>query len=311
MAASEDGIVLDHLFRNSKGAVVEAPKLEGPVADTHCHLDMLERPGLSLARCAYNNVNFVVTVVESSETPQHTYDMLAEWLGEASAFLDQWDVYAPLPTCRIVAGCHPQKASDYDKEVAAVTRMCAQHPLTSAIGEIGLDYYYDMAPHKVQADVFRRQIALAHELGKPIVMHIRDSQDTTDAHDEALQILLSEGVPAQGALLHCFTSDWQVMQPYLDEGCYVAFGGALTFAKSDDIRLAAAKAPEERILTETDSPYMSPVPLRGTVCAPENTVFTAQTLAQVRGVDPQQRGEFYNLLFQNALRFYHVDAPLA
>lgn len=301
MPGFDDELILDTKFRNSKGAVVEAPVIEGMVADTHCHLNMLSRPGLALARCSVHGVYMVVTVTDTSENVAVTYDMLADWMADASMIMDDWGIYGILPTCKVIAGCHPQRAEYYTDELDRTTRQCARHPLTVAIGEIGLDYHYDMAPHEVQADVFRRQIEIANEVGKPIVMHIRD------AHDDALKILVEEGVPTAGALLHCFTGDWETLAPFLDLGCYVAFGGALTFSRSDDIREAAAKAPLDRIVTETDSPYMSPVPLRGTSCSPENTVFTADCLARTRNVPEDQREEFFNTVYKNAFDMFNLE----
>ena len=292
---------MDSKFRNSKGKVVDPPVLEGRIADTHCHLDMLDNPGLVLARCAYNNVMFLGTVVETSENPMNTYDLLADWLGEAVMHLDSWGSSGLLPTCKVIAGCHPQLSANYTKETDSITRRCAAHPLTVAIGEIGLDYHYDNAPHEVQIDVFKRQLQLAKEVDKPVAMHIRD------AHDDALKVLQAEGIPKKGALVHCFTNDFETLQPFLEMGCYVAFGGALTFNNGQDIREAAARVPLNRIVTETDSPYMAPVPLRGTICTPDQVIFTANTLAQVRGVQQQDRAQFYETIYQNALNIYHVE----
>ncbi len=306
---NQEGAEFDYLFRNSKGKVKDAPVIEGLVADTHCHLDMLQNPELALARCAYHNVTYVVTCVESSQQPQTTYDMLAQWLAEADGILDSWGSRALLPHCNVVAGCHPQLSLNYDKEVESITRACAMHPLTVAIGEIGLDYYYDNAPHDVQKDVFKRQIELAKQVDKPILMHIRDFEGT-DAHDEALEILKSEGVPPAGAILHCFTNGPEVMRQYLDLGCYIAFGGAVTFAHSDLIRQSALEAPLNRIITETDSPYMAPVPLRGTPCSPEDTVFTVDFLANLRGVSEEDRPGFFATLYQNAHDVFHIESHM-
>ena len=294
-------MIFDQQFRNSKGTVVEPPHIEGLVADTHCHLDNLEHPELALARCAANNVMLVVTVVDLTEQPEVTYDMIAEWLGMAAGLLDEWEVQQLLPMCRIVAGCHPHGASKYDEEAERMLHRCAAHPLTVAMGEIGLDYHYDLSPRSVQRDVFKRQLELADELGKPVVLHIRE------AHDDALAILDEQGMPRNGTLVHCFTSDWDTLEPFIERGCYVAFGGALTFGKSEDIREAARRAPLDRILTETDSPYMAPVPLRGTICLPDYTVFTADRLAEVRGVLPEEREAFFAALYRNAHDFYRLD----
>ena len=292
---------IDKLFRNSKGRVVDAPSLGGAVADTHCHLDMLDHPGLALARCAAHGVSLVVTVVDACEKPEITYDSLAQWLGDAFGVLERWGERALLPTVRVVAGCHPHNASKFDRATAETVARCAAHPLTVAVGEIGLDYHYDLSPRDVQREVFKRQLAMANELGKPVVLHIRE------AHDDALDILGEQGMPAAGTLIHCFTSDWDTLAPFLDLGCYVAFGGALTFNKGDDIREAARRAPLDRILTETDAPYMAPVPLRGTVCTPECVIFTTAALAEARGVGEDGIAGFLAALYANAQRFYGLE----
>jgi TatD DNase family protein len=210
--------ILDPIFRNSKGKAVEAPALGGMVADTHCHLEMLGNPGLALARCSYHNVMLIVTVVDVCESPAVTYDNLADWEAEASGILDDWGAPTLLPLVKVVAGCHPQNADSYDSNLESVIMRCMSHPLTVAVGEIGLDYFYEGAAHSVQRDVFKRQIELAHKVEKPIVMHVRDSAGKTDAHEDALDILEEEGYPEAGALLHCFTSAPDVMQPFLDNG---------------------------------------------------------------------------------------------
>ncbi len=301
MADNIEGFYLDPLFRNSKNKVVPSPAFDGILADTHCHLDMLEHPELSLARCAYHNVMFIATVVEASENPQLTYDMLAEWLGEASALLDKWGAPSLLPICRVVAGSHPHTADNFDKHVVDAIRRCAMHPLTAAIGEIGLDYHYDNSKRDSQKESFKRQLNLANEMDKPVILHVRE------AHDDALDILHEQGMPQQGAILHCFTSDWDTLEPFLDLGCYVAYGGALTFSNGEDIRDSAKHTPLNRIVTETDSPFMAPAPLRGTVCSPENVLFTTEKLLEVKGITPEEEADALDVLFRNALRFYRVD----
>ena len=109
---------------------------------------------------------------------------------------------------------------------------------------------------------------------------------TPEQQQAALAIMREEGFPEAGTLLHCFNLDWATLEPWVAEGCFVAFGGALTFKASDDTREAAARVPLDRLLTETDAPYMAPEPLRGTTCGPEHVVFTAERLAAVRGCAP-------------------------
>lgn len=192
-------------------------------------------------------------------------------------------------------GCHPHNAKYYDDGLEAELKSLLADSRVSALGEIGLDYHYDFSPRDAQRAAFRRQIRLAKACGLPIALHLRE------AHDEALAILREEGFPEAGTLLHCFNLDWKTLEPWVEADCYVAFGGALTFKHADDTRQAATRVPVDRLLTETDSPYMTPEPMRGVTCLPDHVLFTAELLADVRGCEPgPQREEFLARLVQNA-----------
>lgn len=192
-------------------------------------------------------------------------------------------------------GCHPHNAKHYDDALELKLRELLADPRVSAVGEIGLDYHYDFSPREDQRTAFRRQILVAKEAGLPVVLHVRE------AHDEAFAILQEEGFPEAGTLLHCFNLDWAELERWVDAGCYVAFGGPLTFKKADEVRDAAARVPQDRLLTETDAPYMTPEPLRGAVCGPEHVVFTAEKLCEVRGFTRgEEREAFLNALMANA-----------
>ncbi len=172
-------------------------------------------------------------------------------------------------------------------------RELAADPLTCAIGEIGLDYHYDYSPREVQRDVFRRQLELAHELQLPAVIHLRE------AHEDGLAILREAGVPAAGCILHCYNLGAEPMRPFVELGCYVSFAGPVTFKKSEEIREATALVPADRILTETDCPFMAPEPFRGRKNEPAYTVFTAARIAEARG---DSLGDFASAAYANALR---------
>lgn len=192
-------------------------------------------------------------------------------------------------------GCHPHNAKHYDDALELKLRELLADPRVSAVGEIGLDYHYDFSPREDQRTAFRRQICVAKEAGLPLVLHVRE------AHDDAFAILQDEGFPEAGTLLHCFNLDWAELERWVDAGCYVAFGGPLTFKKADEVRDAAARVPQDRLLTETDAPYMTPEPLRGAVCGPEHVVFTAEKLCEVRGLSRgDEREAFLNALMANA-----------
>lgn len=200
-----------------------------------------------------------------------------------------------MPRVRIAVGCHPHNAKFYNDGLEADLRALLMDPRVSALGEIGLDYHYDFSPRDDQRDAFRRQIRLAKECGLPIALHLRE------AHDEALAIMREEGFPEAGTLLHCFNLDWATLEPWVEADCYVAFGGALTFKNADDTREAAARVPANRLLTETDAPYMTPEPMRGITCLPDHVLFTAACLAEVRGCEPgTAREAFLAQLMDNA-----------
>lgn len=287
--------------RRKKGKFreVEPPILGSPVADTHAHLEMLDHPGLHLARCAYHGVGFICAMTDPSEDPDTTFEKLETWQEEAKAFLQkvgQDDYIKRLPHIRIATGVHPHNAKDYDDEIEALLIKRLHDPRTCALGEVGLDYHYDLSPREVQREVFRRQIRLAKKAGVPLILHMRE------AHDEGFAILEDEGFPKAGVLLHCFNLDVQALKPWAQANCYIAYGGPLTFKKADEVREAARYVAQDRLLTETDSPYMTPEPMRGMECGPEHTIFTAAKLLEVRQcTSDEQQKSFLELLYHNAL----------
>ena len=156
-------------------------------------------------------------------------------------------------------------------------RELAAHPKVLAIGEIGLDYHYDFSPRDVQQSVFRKQLEIAAEAGKPIVIHSRESWADTMA------LVGQAPPPANRGIIHCFTGDAQQAREALDLGFHLAFGGVLTFPNAEAVREAARITPADRLLVETDCPYLAPVPYRGKRNEPAFVVEVARRLAEVRG----------------------------
>jgi TatD DNase family protein len=196
-------------------------------------------------------------------------------------------------------GVHPHDASKAAPETWMRLRELALHPKVLAVGEIGLDYHYDLSPREVQRAVFQRQLALAAEFGKPVVIHTRE------AWDDTLAVLQAQWTG--GGIMHCFTGDETQARQALDLGFHLSFGGVLTFPKADSVRQSARIAPEDRILVETDCPYLAPVPHRGKRNEPAFVVETARRLAEVRGVTPEAIAEattrnFEQLLFAGRVR---------
>lgn len=171
------------------------------------------------------------------------------------------------------AGVHPHDASD---GIEGLEDLLA-HPSVVAVGECGLDFHYDHSPRDVQADIFARQIELAHRHDLPLVIHTRE------AWDETFAVLDRAGVPG-GTVFHCFTGGPDEAEACLERGAYLSFSGIVTFDSAEGIREAAGLAPLDRILVETDSPYLAPVPLRGKSNRPANVAIVGRFLADVLDV---------------------------
>lgn len=284
--------------KKEKCRFVEPPCLNGAIADTHAHLDMLSDPARALARSAYYGIRFICTIMDVQEDAQTTFDKLPDWLEGAKdlyARYDLGDFDLVKPQIRVGIGCHPHNAKFYDDTLERKLESALHHPLVAAIGEVGLDYHYDHSPRPEQREAFRCQIRLAHKTGLPLILHLRE------AHDDGYAIMCEEGFPEAGVLLHCFNLDKETLRPWAEAGCYVAFGGPVTFKNTPEVRESAREVPLDRLLTETDSPFMTPEPLRGIECGPEYTIFTAAKLLEIfECTTAEEQKEFLDQLFANA-----------
>jgi TatD DNase family protein len=235
------------------------------VIDTHAHLDAFDDPAGVLARARTAGVLQVVTVATSVPSAR-----------AALALCEREDgVYAAL-------GLHPHEAGGVGEEDLEALRELLRHPRAVAVGETGLDYYRDLAPRDRQAEVFRAQRALAAELNLPIVVHTRAADDDTVA-------ALRELPAGARVVLHCFSSS-ALLEPALECGWYVSFAGNVTYSKARELRWAAARVTADRLLVETDSPYLAPQPVRGQRNEPAYVMHTLATLAEARGEDPATLG---------------------
>lgn len=239
------------------------------VVDSHCHLDFpdfAEELDDVVARAGEAGVGLMVTIC----TRVRQFDRVL-------AVAERYDnVY-----CSV--GTHPHNAAEEADVTARELVDLAAHPKVVAIGEAGLDYYYDNSPRADQEAGFRTHIAAARETGLPLVIHTRDAEDDT------ARILAEE--MEQGAfkaILHCFSSDVALARAGLELGLHVSFSGIVTFNKAEALRAAAAEVPLDRLLVETDAPYLAPVPKRGKRNEPAFVVHTLARLAEIKGVTPDE-----------------------
>jgi TatD DNase family protein len=188
------------------------------------------------------------------------------------------------PAIFAVVGIQPHYAEVADDSWLAEVRRLSARSKVVAIGEIGLDYYHDRAPHDLQEQLFREQLALARELRMPVVIHSRDAQADTVR-------ILRDAARGQPGIMHSFSGDWAYAKACLEVGFHLSFSGPVTFAKAIELHDVARRAPLDRILTETDSPYLSPHPLRGKRNEPANVRLVAERLAALRGMALEELAE--------------------
>nr|WP_320133208.1 TatD family hydrolase [uncultured Holophaga sp.] len=182
-------------------------------------------------------------------------------------------------------GVHPHEASTWTPEDATRLEALAAEPEVRFLGETGLDWHYDLSPREAQEAVFRAQIRMARRLEKPLMIHTRA------AGQETLRILREEGVPERVGMIHCFSEDRAFAEAALDMGFYLSFSGMITFPKAADIAAVAAWAPLDRVLVETDSPYLAPVPHRGRRNEPAHVTHVVRRLAELKGLSPEVLAE--------------------
>lgn len=248
--------------------------------DTHCHLndqqfqsdveDVIQR-----ARSA-GVQNIIIPGVDVASSEQ------------AIALAEQHDgLYAAV-------GVHPESLKDLPPGELDRVKELARHPKVVAIGEIGLDYYWDVAPRPFQQEIFRKQIQIARETGLPIIIHNRDATEDT------VQIIEEDCKDVIG-VMHCFTGSFETAQRCIKQGFYISFGGPVTFKNAANVRDVAVHIPDEALLIETDSPYLAPHPNRGKRNEPAHVALVADKLAEIRG---QTIEDLSRMTRANALRLF-------
>jgi TatD DNase family protein len=256
--------------------------------DSHCHIDMPQFDDdrdaiLSRAREAGIADMLIVGGVDAEGGHRRALSV-AERLG-----------------CPVSAGVHPHEAKLADDAVYLELRKWADAGRIVAVGEIGLDFHYDHSPRDVQREVFRRQIRLARDCGLPVIIHTRE------ADDETAMILEEEKAGETGGVIHCFTGTAELADRALALGFYISFSGIVTFPRAQNIQEVAARMPLDRLLIETDAPFLAPIPHRGKRNEPAFVVEVARKVASLRGTTPEAIGAAALANFKRLFRLGSVD----
>ncbi len=253
--------------------------------DSHCHLEykgLVEDQAAVLARARAAGVGGFLNISTRKR----------EWDQVIATATREADIWASV-------GIHPHEADDHADLGEAVLLAATEHPRVIAIGETGLDYYYDHSDRATQRALFRIHIAVARQTGLPLIIHTRDAEDDTAAiiADE-----MAKG--AFPALIHCFTASADFGRKMLHLGLTISISGIVTFKNAKELQEVAATLPEDRLLVETDAPFLAPVPHRGRPCEPAFVADTARFVANLRGVSPETLAEAttrnFTALFQKA-----------
>jgi TatD DNase family protein len=194
-------------------------------------------------------------------------------------------------------GIHPHEAAKVPPDYLAVLEQLAAHPKVKALGEMGLDYYRNLSPRPVQQQVFREQLALARELDLPVVIHDRD------AHGDVLKLLCRDGAGRAGGVMHCFSGSWEMAGECIDLGFYISIAGPVTFPNAARLKDVAARVPLDRLLLETDAPYLTPVPYRGRRNEPANVRCVVEEIARLKGMNPDVLG---GAVVENGRRLFRI-----
>lgn len=259
-----------------------------PLFDTHCHLTdprFQEDLPQVIERMRQAGVELAVVVGDAAQDPASAFDLCQEH-----------------PFLYAAAGVHPHDASCWDEGRAQMLEAWMGRDKAVALGEIGLDYHYDLSPRPQQRLAFDDQLDMAYRLNKPAILHIRE------AHGEATAILSARWRAGRLPLcvMHCYSGSWESARTYLDMGMYLSFTGSVTFKNAAKLPEVAQKMPLDRLMVETDCPYMAPVPMRGRRNEPAYVAYTAACIAQLRAMDPQDLAQ---AAYDNGRRFFRIGRP--
>jgi TatD DNase family protein len=258
------------------------------VIDSHCHLAdetfSAELEGV-VARAKTAGVERALVILEAGNDQE---------AAQARRVQELW------PDVRTSVGIHPHAAHEYgtnvDRVISTVRDQIAKTPTARAVGEIGLDYHYDYSPRDVQQTVFRAQVRLARDLKLPVVIHTREADGDT------MTVLRDEGKGELTGVLHCFSGTTDLARAGLDLGFYISFAGMLTFNNAGPLRETARLVPLDRLMTETDSPFLAPVPHRGKRNEPAFVSHVVATLAQLHAIDVREMDQHTTANFHRLFR---------
>lgn len=258
------------------------------IFDTHCHLasdaynEDLDQVVARFFECGGRYMNLIADPCEDEPNQEKVFALAEKH-----------------PFFVASIGVHPHNAENYSDEAEKVLLKYVKHPKCRLLGEIGLDFHYDLSPRDIQKQVFDRQLGLAYDLGMKVQLHIRE------AHPECMDIFrsrLASGTMPQG-ILHCFSGDWEMAKFYIDAGFDISLAGSVTFKKAPEAVDVAKNIPLEHLLIETDCPYLAPVPLRGKRNEPAYLTHSIAKIAEIRGIAPDRLAD---RLFENSLRALNV-----
>src|SRR5262245_40416617 len=271
--------------KRSIGGLLVAQQNSLGLMDSHAHIQGQEYTGevdAVIGRAREAGVQQIIVVGGAGDMSSNT---AAVALAESCA-----NLYATV-------GMHPHDAKDVGEEELQKLKKLVAYPKVIAVGETGLDYYYNHSPREVQRRVFAQFIRVAAETGLPLVVHERD------AASEAVELLRSEGAGKIRGVIHCFTGDYDAAQNYLDLGFYLSFTGIVTFKNAQPLRDVVRRIPLDRMFVETDSPYLTPVPYRGKRNEPAYVKLVAETVARVKNMTLE---EIAHTTTQNVRRLFRI-----
>jgi TatD DNase family protein len=253
--------------------------------DTHFHWDGETDYNQIIKEANDNSVNYFVCIG-----------------ADYNSSVDSANIAENIKNCWFTAGVHPHYADKYRKSIGKF-RKFADYDKFVAIGEVGLDYFYDNSNRRAQKVVFEKFSELALELEKPLVVHTRDKDDKFTAYNDTHKILSDFAGSGGKLVIHCYTGNAQWLDSFLSLGAYIGITGIVTFPKAENVRELIKNIPDNRLLIETDSPYLAPLPFRGKTNFPKHLINVAEKIAELKGIPLNKLAE---MTTENAMKFYNL-----